>query len=155
MKTFRVYVDTSVLGGCFDREFESWSNALIGDFFAGRFVPVVSDLVVAECDAAPPAVRSKLDEVLAFGAELLAIDRETLELAEQYAGHEILPPRFRNDLLHIAVATVADVDVLVSWNFKHIVRLDKIRRYSAVNLEAGYRPLQIRSPREVSSYEED
>lgn len=55
-------------------------------------------------------------------------------------------------MLHIALATVADIDVLVSWNFKHIVRLDKIRIFNAVNLELGYKQLQIYSPREVTSY---
>ncbi len=85
--------------------------------------------------------------------EFLEITREALNLAEVYSSHGALPPRFRNDLLHIALATVANVDVLVSWNFKHIVRLDKIRIYNAVNLELGYKTLQIHSPQEVASYE--
>jgi hypothetical protein len=67
----------------------------------------------------------------------------------------LLGQRFRNDMLHIAVATIADVDVLVSWNFRHIVRLDKIRLFSAVSLELGYRPLAIHSPREVATHDEE
>ena len=58
-------------------------------------------------------------------------------------------------MLHIAVATIAEVDVLVSWNFRHVVRLDKIRLFNAVNLELGYKPLMIYSPREVITYEDD
>jgi hypothetical protein len=58
-------------------------------------------------------------------------------------------------MLHIALATVADADVLVSWNFKHIVRFDQIRLFNAANLEQGYKPLSIHSPREVTSYERD
>lgn len=154
MKKLRVYLDTSVIGGCFDAEFAVWSNALVADFEAHRFVPTVSELVAAEVEVAPQEVQEKFDEVLALGAELLRLDRDALDLAAEYSRHGILPPRFRNDLLHIAVATVADVDVLVSWNFKHIVRLEKIRLYSAVNLESGYKPLQIYSPREVASYEQ-
>lgn len=154
MKKPRVYLDTSVVGGCFDSEFARWSNALMADFEVARFVPVVSDLVAAECVVAPAEVKRKFDDLLELGAELLRIDREALDLAAEYSRHGILPPRFRNDLLHIAVATAANVDVLVSWNFKHIVRLDKSRLYSAVNLELGYKPLQIYSPREVASYEE-
>lgn len=154
MKKLRVYLDTSVVGGCFDPEFAVWSNALVADFEARRFLPVVSELVAAEVEVAPANVRNKFDELLELGAELLRIDREVLDLAGEYSQHEILPPKFRNDLLHIAIATVANVDVLVSWNFKHIVRLEKIRLYSAVNLEAGYKPLEIYSPREVSSYDE-
>ena len=60
--------------------------------------------------------------------------------------------RFYNDMLHIALATVAEVDVLVSWNFSHIVRLDKIRLFNAVNLAQGYKSLAIYSPREVMSH---
>ena len=154
MKKLRVYLDTSVVGGCFDPEFADWSNALVADFEAHRFVPAVSEIVAAEVEVAPAHVRKKFEELLDLGAELLKIDREVLDLAGEYSRHGILPPKFRNDLLHIAIATVANVDVLVSWNFKHIVRLEKIRLYSAVNLEAGYKPLEIYSPREVSSYDE-
>lgn len=154
MKRLRVYLDTSVVGGCFDPEFASWSNMLVDDFQAGRLMPVVSELVAAEVQGAPPQVQKKFDELVDLGAELLRIDRTALDLAAEYTRHGILPAQFRNDLLHIAVATVANVDVLVSWNFKHIVRLEKIRLYSAVNLEAGYKPLEIYSPREVASYAE-
>lgn len=154
MKKLRVYLDTSVVGGCFDPEFAVWSNALVADFETQRFQPAVSELVAAEVEVAPANVRKKFDELLDLGAELLKIDQEVLSLAGEYSQHEILPPKFRNDLLHIAIATVANVDVLVSWNFKHIVRLEKIRLYSAVNLEAGYKPLEIYSPREVSSYDD-
>jgi len=55
-------------------------------------------------------------------------------------------------MLHIALATIADVDVLVSWNFRHIVRLDQIRLFNAVNIEQGYKTVSIYSPREVISY---
>lgn len=154
MRKLRVYLDTSVVGGCFDPEFAVWSNALVADFRAGRIAPVVSELVAAEVQVAPHQVREKFEDLLRMGAELLMIDRNALDLASEYARHGILPARFRNDLLHIAMASVANVDVLVSWNFKHIVRLEKIRLYSATNLEAGYRPIEIYSPREVASYEE-
>jgi len=55
--------------------------------------------------------------------------------------------------MHIALATVAEVDVLVSWNFKHILHFNKIRMFNAVNLEQGYKQIQIFSPREVTTYE--
>ncbi len=54
----------------------------------------------------------------------------------------------------IALATTADVDVLVSWNFRHIVHFDKIRQFNAANLERGYKPIDIYSPREVTNYGE-
>lgn len=155
MKKLRVYLDTSVVGGCFDPEFAVWSNALVADFSGERLRAVVSELVAAEVQVAPAQVQVKFDELLSLGAELLRIDRNALDLAAEYARHGILPARFRNDLLHIAIATVANVDVLVSWNFKHIVRLEKVRLYSAVNLEVGYKPIEIYSPREVASYDDE
>jgi hypothetical protein len=85
--------------------------------------------------------------------EFLELTEEAVGLANVYSEHGALPPKFRNDLLHIALATVANVDVLVSWNFKHIVRLEKIRIFNAVNLELGYKSLQIHSPQEVASDE--
>jgi hypothetical protein len=92
---------------------------------------------------------------LVWGGELIEIGAEALQLAAAYEKHGALPPALRNDMLHIALATVAEVDVLVSWNFKHIVRLDKIRLFNAVNLELGYKSLQIYSPREVTLHGRD
>jgi predicted nucleic acid-binding protein len=153
MRMLRVYMDTSVIGGCFDAEFSLWSNRLVQDFYAGRFLPVVSAVVAAEVERAPEQVRAKFEEILRLDPAFLEITEEAVNLAEVYSSHGALPPRFRNDLLHIALATVGNVDVLVSWNFKHIVRLEKIRIFNAVNLELGYKSLQIHSPREVASYE--
>lgn len=56
-------------------------------------------------------------------------------------------------MTHIALATIAEVDAIVSWNFRHIVRLEKIRLFNAVNVELGYPVLSILSPREVTTYE--
>ena len=82
---------------------------------------------------------------------MVVVSDEAVELLDAYTARGVLGARFRTDMLHIALATVADVDVLVSWNFRHIVRLDKIRLFNAVNLEQGYKPLSIYSPREVVS----
>lgn len=145
----RFYLDTSVLGGCFDREFEDVSRALVRDAEAGRFQPVLSEVMAAEVSLAPEPVRDVYAHLAEIGAEVISVSAEAIELAREFEGRGILSPRFRNDMLHIALAIVADVDVLVSWNFKHIVRLDKIRLFNGVGLENGYRSLQIYSPREV------
>jgi len=155
MKVLRVYIDTSVVGGCFDEKFSLWSNRLVTDFCNGLYKPVVSSVVAAEIELAPETVRTKFDEILQLEPEFLEMTEDAAALAGVYSQHGALPPKFRNDLLHIALATVANADVLVSWNFKHIVRLDKIRVYNSVNLELGYKPLQIHSPQEVASYEEE
>ena len=115
---------------------------------------MLSEVVAVEIRPAPEVVQAKYAEILALTKEFLEVSREALELIAAYGQHGVLPPRFRNDMLHIALATIADIDVLVSWNFKHIVRLEKIRIFNAVNLELGYKQLQIYSPREVASYGE-
>jgi len=155
MKRPAIYVDSSVLGGCFDAEFAPWSNGLLADFRAGTFTPVISALLETELRRAPEPVRSVYDELVALVGKPLPVSDEALDLLAAYETHRVLSPRFRSDMLHIALATVADVDMLVSWNFKHIVRFDKIRLFHAVNLEQGYKPLAIHSPREVTTYERD
>jgi hypothetical protein len=90
--------------------------------------------------------------LLSLPAEVVGVTDETVSLVESCTTHSVLSSRFYNDMLHIALATIAEVDVLVSWNFKHIVRLDKISLFNAVNLEQGYKPLTIYSPREVISH---
>ena len=154
MKRQRIYLDTSVIGGCLDAEFAPWSNGLYQDFREGHFVPVVSHLVAAELVPAPQPVQEKYQELLEFETEVLGESPEASALAAKYGEHRILPESFTADGLHIALATVAAVDILVSWNFKHIVRFDKIRQFNAVSREAGYKEIEIYSPREVSRYEQ-
>jgi len=72
-------------------------------------------------------------------------------LADIYLKRKILTPKFYDDIMHIALATIANVDIVVSWNFKHIVHFDKIRQFNGVNIELGYNTLQIYSPREVTN----
>jgi hypothetical protein len=150
MKKPRIYLDTSVIGGCFDVEFSEWSNGLMGDFAAGVYMPILSDVVAAEVQDAPEAVRQKYEVLLSGEHEFVIVTEEVVELADAYQRRKILTPKFYDDGLHIALASVAEADLLVSWNFKHIVHYDKIRLFSSVNLELGYKPLQIYSPREVT-----
>ena len=153
MKIQRVYTDTSVIGGCFDKEFALWSNGLMEDFRLGRFRPVISELVSAEIEDAPEYVKTKYAGLLALNPEILEIGEQVFALADIYQERNILTPKFYDDGIHIASASVAETDVLVSWNFKHIVHFDKIRMFNAINLEFGYKQLQIYSPREVTTYE--
>ena len=154
MKVQRVYVDTSVIGGCFDEEFAPWSKGLMQDFLHGIFKPVLSEIVAAEIAPAPEQVRAQYAELLALEPQFAELTDEVQQLAAAYEARRILPAKFSNDVLHIALATVAEVDLLVSWNFKHIVRFDKIRLFNAVNQECGYKTIEIYSPREVTTYGE-
>lgn len=149
----RIYIDTSVLGGCFDREFATWSNGLVRDFRAARLVPVLSDVTAAEVQDAPEVVRDLHQELLTMVEGVLTITDETFSLVSRYEARKILPAKYEADMRHIALATIAEVASLVSWNFKHIVRLEKIRLFNEVNVELGYKALSILSPREVTTYE--
>lgn len=153
MKIPYIYIDTSVIGGCFDDEFSVWSNALFDDVFKGLFNPIISTVVTDEIESAPEEVRSKYEDLVNVGAQILTPDKRSFELLGSYEKHDIIPVKYRNDMLHIALATIADADILVSWNFKHIVRYDKIQQFNAVNIENGYRTVAIYSPREVTYYE--
>ena len=154
MKTSRIYLDTSVIGGCHDEEFKSWSLGLLKDFRMKNYIPVLSELTFDEISKAPEPVQKTLKDIIEFDAEVLTIDENALILAELYLERKILTPKFRDDALHIAIASLADVDVLVSWNFRHIVHYDKIRLFNAVNIENGLKTICIYSPREVTNYEE-
>ncbi len=152
MKTQRIYIDTSVIGGCFDPEFAEWSNGLLQDFRNGTFRPLLSEVTAAEVGDAPEDVQAIYAELISLNAEVLTVEESALKLADEYQKHGILTPNFFDDGLHIALATIAEADLLVSWNFRHIVHFDRIRLFNAVNIESGYKPLQIFSPREVTTY---
>ncbi|MFH1919030.1 MAG: PIN domain protein [Planctomycetota bacterium] len=145
----RIYTDTSVLGGCEDDEFREASRRLLAAFEDGESMLVLSELTLRELEAAPEAVRMALGRVPAAHIEILALSPEAEELAAAYIDDGAIGDRLRADGLHIALATVARVDVLVSWNFKHIVNLRRIHAFNAVNLKRGYPLLEIRTPREV------
>jgi len=149
----RVYIDTSVIGGCLDEEFEAPSRRLIERAARGEVTPVVSEATLRELELAPQAVRDVLEALGGDDLEVMAIADEIRELADRYIEAGALTEKSRKDAEHIAAATVARVGVLVSWNFRHMVNLWRIRQYNEVNLERGYLPLDIRSPKELDNEE--
>jgi predicted nucleic acid-binding protein len=152
MKAQRIYVDTSVIGGCHDEEFEPWSRGLMDDFRGSVFRPVVSKIVTLEIQEAPAPVQQTYAELLRLDPDVLEVSDEEALLAGQYLERGILSENYYDDAQHIALATVANVDVLASWNFRHIVHFDKVRRFNAVNPEQGYKSVDIRSPREITHH---
>ena len=149
----RIYTDTSVLGGREDAEFAEHSIRLMECFVRGERVLVLSSLTLQELAAAPAEVRKRLAAVPESHIETLQLDTEAMELADSYIAASVLTRDMRAHAQHIAIATVARVDVLVSWNFKHIVNLQRIRGYNSVNLRRGYPMIEIRTPGEVLSDE--
>lgn len=149
----RIYADTSVLGGCEDEEFAEHSVRIMENFIRGEHILVLSILTVQELASAPAAVRQRLASGPEAHLEMLQLNAEAKDLAEAYVAAGVLTAKMRADAQHIAMATVGRVDVLVSWNFRHIVNLERIHGYNSVNLRRGYPMIEIRTPREVLSHE--
>ncbi len=145
----RIYVDTSVIGGCFDNEFEKYSNQLFEEFISGEKRLVISDLVLFELEGAPENVKEVLNKVTEDNIEYVFINEESVSLANAYLKDGVIAENSLSDARHIAIASMERVDVLVSWNFKHIVNLNRIHLINSVNLKLGYPILEIRSPMEV------
>lgn len=145
----RVYIDTSVIGGCLDDEFATWSKLLFNEFRSEIKIAVVSDLTLRELEEAPEEVRQILSELPSESVEYVFLTNEAISLADIYIAQDVVNEKHLIDAQHIAIATIELVDVLVSWNFRQIVNLDRIRKFNAVNLMQGYHLLEIRSPLEV------
>jgi predicted nucleic acid-binding protein len=154
VKRLRVYADTSVIGGYYDPEFQKDSKLFWNSVMKGDFILVISEITLQELTRAPEHVRSFVKTIPEEFVQLFPVSDEARELALSYIRHGALPEDMENDALHIALATIAEVDAMISWNFKHVVNLGKIRVYNGVNLEMGYRPIEIRTPKEVIQVEE-
>jgi hypothetical protein len=152
MPPIRVYADTSVYGGVFDAEFERSSRMFFEQAKQGRFLLVISALVEAELEPSPDAVRVHFDAIKR-GLQVVDLTQEVLELQEAYLAADVVTSGSAEDALHVAYATFARCDLLVSWNFKHIVHKDKVPRYNAVNILRGFPTIGIYSPSEVIQYE--
>jgi hypothetical protein len=150
----RVYADTSVYGGAFDEEFEWGSRAFFDMVRRGRIGLVTSALVDREIRGAPRQVAELFHEMLPH-AETVGIEEPALRLHQDYLSARIVSPDFSEDAMHVALAIVSGCSAIVSWNFRHIVNLRKIPLYNAIGAVRGYRPIEIRTPLEVLSHEEE
>lgn len=151
----RVYTDTSVIGGCLDEEFAEVSRRVFAAAEKGACLVLLSDVVIAELEDAPSAVREILRLLPPESIERVPITEEVHKLRDAYLDASIVSRRWADDAMHVAAAFVAGADAIVSWNFRHIVRLDKIKGYNRINAEHGYGNLTIISPLEFGHNEED
>lgn len=144
----RIYVDTSVFGGVHDDKFRAPSKSFFSAVRDGAFTLLVSEALVVEISNAPAVVQATF-EAHRSHMEALETTAEATTLAEAYLAALVVPSASRVDALHVAFASVAGADALVSWNFKHLVQLRRIRGFHAVNVLRGYPLIEIRSPVEV------
>jgi hypothetical protein len=151
----RIYTDTSAIGGCLDEEFRGPSVELFRRFRHGLDTLVLSELTLTELENAPAGVLEVVRSVPRENVEEVSFSSEAADLAQQYISAGVIGAAHLEDAQHIALSTVSRVDALVSWNFKHIVNLDRVRGYNAVNFRFGHILLEIRTPQEVLRYGRD
>jgi len=152
MDKIKVYIDTSVIGGCFDEEFSKYSNILIDKFKDGLLIPVLSETVRDEIENAPALVTDKYNEILSYNAIYLDKSDKCINLVNEYLNKKIVTKKYEDDCYHIALATVNKIDVLVSWNFRHIVNNQRIILFNAVNKILNYDEIIIKDPSDFLNY---
>ena len=151
----RLYIDTSVFGGFFDDEFAEFTKPLFDKISNGDFKLLFSTVTQDELENAPLQVRDLVKHLKSDYTEFLEESEEAVDLALAYIAEKVVGQASYADCLHIALATIHRADFLISWNFKHIVNVQRIMGYNSVNLKNGYKQLEIRSPRELITYEDD
>lgn len=148
-KRLVLYIDTSVFGGYFDIEFEKETKCLLDNIQNAGYDIMYSTLTEDELLNAPIDVRQLLPSLPQEFLTRVELTEEVVSLADSYISEKVVGKTSREDCLHIALATINKADILVSWNFKHIVNVYRIRGYNAVNLKLGYAQIDIRSPKEI------
>ncbi len=151
----RIYIDTSIVGGYFDEEFKEATIALFQRLENKEIVFLISDLLDLELINAPQRVSDLLHNYSADKFERVDLTEEAIKLADAYIAEGVVGKTSLEDCSHIALATINKLDVLASWNFKHIVNLDRIKGYNSVNLRLGYQMIEIRSPKDLINYGSD
>jgi predicted nucleic acid-binding protein len=150
----RLYIDTSVFGGFFDEEFSDYTKPLFTRFQNGEFKVLFSSLTQEELSFAPENVKNLVKSIKVDYTEFIDATDEAVDLATQYILEKVVGQTSFDDCLHIALATINRADFLLSWNFRHIVNIQRIQGYNAINIKNGYKQLEIRSPRDFMTYED-
>ncbi len=148
----RLYIDTSVFGGFYDEEFSEFTKPLFERLQKGEFTLLFSAVTQDELNPAPDNVKKLVENIKVEDTEFLETNEEVVDLATQYILEKVVGQTSLPDCLHIALATINRADFLISWNFKHIVNVQRIRGYNAINIKNGYKQLEIRSPRDFMTY---
>jgi predicted nucleic acid-binding protein len=150
----RTYIDSSVFGGIYDREFQEHSEQFFDAVRRGQFVPYLSPVVHREIERAPDRVRAFYDHIEPL-CRRVGVTGEALDLRDAYLEAEVVPARYSDDALHVALAVINRLDVVVSWNFRHLVNFQRSRAFNVASFVVGYPAIEIRTPREVLNEDED
>ncbi len=143
----RVYIDTSVFGGYFDKEFDEPTKNFFKTLNSQNVTILVSEILELEIYKAPDHIVELFESL--SNIERVELTDESKQLAELYISENVVGRTSMADCQHIALATIYKADVLASWNFKHIVNLERIRGYNSINFREGYQMTEIRTPNEI------
>jgi hypothetical protein len=147
-KRLKIYLDTSVPNAYLDAK-NLYRQEITKRFWIrlNEYYVVISDLVIKEMQAAGNEnLRANLINLVKDFESLSTNDDDVEALSKEYVNKGIIPTKHIEDSIHIATATVNSVDILVSWNFEHIVKLKTKREVNAVNTLLGYNPIEIVEP---------
>ncbi len=157
MKKLKIYIDTSVISHLqaddmpdrMSKTHKFWEN-----LDKKEYEFYISELVMAEINNCPEPKRSKLESSLKqVPLSLLELDDEVIELAKKYIGEGIFPVKYRDDAIHVALASVYNCNVIVSWNFKHMVKIRTILGVNGINKLMGYLEIEIVTPEFITEEE--
>ena len=147
----KIYIETSVIGFLFARDAPE-KMLITKQFFKSLRdkQPFISELVLEEIEQSPEAKRRLLiKSIKKYKLMVLKSSDEAERLAQEYVRNNIVPRKYYNDALHIALTVVNKMDVLVSWNMQHIVKLKTIIGVKEINKKLGYGEILILNPEEV------
>lgn len=152
MRRAKIYMETTVFNYYFDSERDAhpYTVKLFEEVMQGKYTAFTSAYVVGELLQAHEEKRDKMLALIEkYDIAVLDLSEEAERLAAIYVKEGIIPERFTTDGIHIAVATVNDLDMILSLNFKHIVKKKTIELTELVNVREGYKKVQIYTPMEV------
>jgi predicted nucleic acid-binding protein len=147
----KFYLDTSVFGGFFDKEFQEPTRKLFKFIKDNNVKLLYSDVIEEELELAPQAVKLVASQLLINSLYIARTDEMT-NLSQVYLKEGALTAKSANDALHIAIATISGATAVISWNFKHMVNFIRIRQYNSINLREGYGLINIHTPQEIPEY---
>lgn len=151
MKKLKVYLDTTVPSAYFDARAPD-RERLTRTFWLDRlpnFDPVISNIVLSEIHDTPNEEKREKMEQLVKGIEMVILNEEADILANEYVRRDIIPEKYSADAVHIAISVVNGVRYLVSWNFKHIVKISTRREVNLINALLGYEGIELLAPPEL------
>jgi len=142
-----------VFGGVFDAEFRESSIQLFEQVKRGEVVCLYSDMVDDELVNAPKNVRDFVKSIDAICFENISVNISVVRLAMKYMSEKVIGIDSFEDCLHVAFATIYAADILVSWDFKHIVNSNRIAGYNSVNFKMSFKSIEIQSPKQIYNNE--